>query len=56
MGDTVRQQHVDTTVSAEALQKAEAYVEQEEGTPNRLGGGLGIFVTAVSVTMSLFHL
>ena len=57
MGDTVRSPHVDTAVvSAEALQKAEAYVEQEEGTLNRLGGVLGVFVTAVAVTMSLFHL
>ena len=39
MGDTVRPPHVDTAiVPAEALQKAEAYVEQEEGTLNRLGG------------------
>ena len=56
MGDTVRPPHVDTAVPAEALQKAEEYIEQEEGSLNRLGGALGIFVTAVAVVMSLFHL
>ena len=43
-------------VPAEALQKAEAYVELEEGPLNKLGGALGTFVTAVAVIMSLFHL
>ena len=57
MGDTVRLPHVDTAiVPAEALQKAEEYIEQEEGSLNRLGGALGTFVTAVAVVMSLFHL
>ena len=56
MGDTVRPPHVDTAVPAEALQKAEEYIEQEEGSLNRLGGALGTFVTAVAVVMSLFHL
>jgi TRAP-type uncharacterized transport system fused permease subunit len=57
MGDTVRSPHIDTDiVPAEALQKAEAYVEQEEGTLNRLRGALGAFVTVMAVAMSLFHL
>ena len=56
MGDTVRPPHVDTAVPAEALQKAEEYIEKEEGALNRLGGALGTFVTAVAVVMSLFHL
>ena len=30
--------------------------KRQEGTLNRLGGVLGVFVTAVAVTMSLFHL
>ena len=47
---------VDATVSPDAVERAEAYVEQEEGAVNRLPGALGVFVTAVAVGMSLFHL
>jgi TRAP transporter 4TM/12TM fusion protein len=43
-------------VSVEALRKAEAYIEAEEGAANRLSGPLGVFITAVAVIMSLFHL
>src|SRR6266545_8197373 len=43
-------------VDAEALKKAEEYIEHEEGATNRLRGGLGVFVAAVAVAMSLFHL
>src|SRR5215510_8792255 len=43
-------------VDAEALKKAEAYIEQEEGAANRLRGWLGSFVTATAVVMSVFHL
>ena len=43
-------------VSDEAVQRATAYVEQEEGALNRFPGALGAFVTAVAVIMSLFHL
>src|SRR5437660_3247206 len=44
-------------VSADALKKAEQYVEQEEGGAlNKLRGALGTFVTAVAVIMSTFHL
>ena len=43
-------------VSAEQLKKAEEYIEAEEGASNRLSGRMGIFVTAVAVAMSLFHL
>ena len=51
------QPHVDTPRRpAEALKKAEEYVEQEEGALNKLRGALGTFVTAVAVIMSLFHL
>ncbi len=56
MVDTGRQPNDDAIVSAEALQKAEEYIEQEEGPLNKLGGKLGTFVTAVAVIMSLFHL
>ncbi|MGH8695197.1 MAG: TRAP transporter permease [Burkholderiales bacterium] len=43
-------------ISAAALEKAEHYVEAEEGAHNRLTGALGVFVTAVAIVMSLFHL
>jgi TRAP transporter 4TM/12TM fusion protein len=43
-------------VSREQLQKAEAYVEAEEGVVNRLVGWAGRLVTSIAVTMSLFHL
>jgi TRAP transporter 4TM/12TM fusion protein len=43
-------------ISPEALAKAEAFVESEEGAANRLAGWAGTFVTTVAVAMSLFHL
>jgi TRAP transporter 4TM/12TM fusion protein len=46
----------DAVVSAEALKKAEEYIEEEEGAINKLPGRLGIFATALAVFMSLFHL
>ena len=45
-----------TAVSDEALQKAQLYVEEEEGASNRLGGRLAAFITLVAVGMSVFHL
>ncbi|MEY3666290.1 MAG: hypothetical protein RLZZ153_2472 [Pseudomonadota bacterium] len=47
---------VEGQVSAEALAKAEALVEREEGATNRLAGALAVFVSLVAVAMSLFHL
>ena len=35
-------------VSAEALLKAEQYIEEEEGAANKLKGGLGGFVRLVA--------
>jgi TRAP transporter 4TM/12TM fusion protein len=43
-------------IGAEALKKAEEYVEAEEGAANKLRGPLGVFVSAVAVVMSVFHL
>ena len=43
-------------VSQGQLQKAEAYVEAEEGVVNRLVGWAGRLVTSIAVAMSLFHL
>jgi TRAP transporter 4TM/12TM fusion protein len=39
-----------------ALRKAEVYIEAEEGATNKLIGFAAAFVTAVAVSMSLFHL
>ena len=43
-------------VSAEALQRAEEMLEQEEGVHNRLTGWLAALVATVAVAMSVFHL
>src|SRR5262245_29096817 len=43
-------------VGAEALAKAEEYVEEEEGAASRLRGWTGAFASAVAVAMSLYHL
>src|SRR3954462_3279971 len=43
-------------VSAEALAKAEQYIEEEEGAINKLPGSLGVMATALAVIMSVFHL
>jgi TRAP transporter 4TM/12TM fusion protein len=43
-------------ISDEALRKAEAYVEAEEGATNRLSGIAGYIVTGIAVTMTLFQL
>ncbi|MCC6947204.1 MAG: TRAP transporter fused permease subunit [Bradyrhizobiaceae bacterium] len=43
-------------IAPEALSKAEAYVEAEEGVANRLSGWAGYLVTALAVAMSAFHL
>jgi TRAP transporter 4TM/12TM fusion protein len=43
-------------VSDDALHKAEAYIESEEGAVNRLAGWAGTIVTTIAVAMSCFHL
>ena len=43
-------------VSEEALQRAEQYVEEEEGAANKLKGWLGGFVRLVAFVMAAFHL
>src|SRR3954462_2012513 len=43
-------------IDAAALQKAEEYIEQEEGAANKLKGALAIFITLTAVLMSAFHL
>src|SRR5258708_39764077 len=46
----------EAVIDAEALKKAEVYIEAEEGATNKLRGTLGVFVAAVAVVMSVFHL
>jgi TRAP transporter 4TM/12TM fusion protein len=46
----------DITVSAASLQKAEEFIEAEEGAANKLKGWLAILVTALAFVMSVFHL
>jgi len=46
----------DVAVSDEALKKAEALVEQEEGVARRFTGRAAALVTCAAVAMSLFHL
>jgi TRAP transporter 4TM/12TM fusion protein len=43
-------------ISADALRRAETYIEAEEGAANRLSGWAGTIVTAIAVAMTLFHL
>jgi TRAP transporter 4TM/12TM fusion protein len=43
-------------ISAEALRRAETYIEAEEGAANRLSGLAGTIVTGIAVAMTLFHL
>ena len=46
----------EVVVSAEALKKAEEFIEEEEGASNRFGGRLGKALTAAAIVMSLVHL
>ena len=43
-------------VSEEALKKAEAFIEADEGASNKFKGWLAILVTVMAVAMSVFHL
>ncbi len=46
----------DVVISDEALKRANEYIEEEEGHAHHLGGVLGLFVTLLAITMSVFHL
>ena len=46
----------DHHVSDDALLKAEEFIEAEEGAANKLKGWLKVFIVAVAVVMSAFHL
>src|SRR5216683_948878 len=56
MSEVARPAPDEPVIDAEALKKAEVYIEAEEGATNKLRGTLGAFVTAVAVVMSVFHL
>jgi TRAP transporter 4TM/12TM fusion protein len=56
MSQTPKPAPAEPVVDAEALKKAEEFIEEEEGRTNKLRGPLGIFVSAVAIVMSLFHL
>jgi TRAP transporter 4TM/12TM fusion protein len=56
MSEAARTAPGDPVIDAQALKKAEEFIEEEEGRTNKLRGWLGIFVTAVAIVMSLFHL
>jgi TRAP transporter 4TM/12TM fusion protein len=43
-------------ISEDALKKAEALIEQEEGVQNKFSGWMADFIVATAVVMSLFHL
>ena len=43
-------------VSEEALKKAEAFIEADEGASNKFKGWLAVLVTVMAVAMSVFHL
>ena len=43
-------------LSLDAREKVERYLEEEEGAFNRLGGRIGVAITAAAVCVSLFHL
>jgi TRAP transporter 4TM/12TM fusion protein len=45
-----------SAISEDALKKAEAYIEADEGALNRLSGIAGSAVIGIAVAMSLFHL
>ena len=46
----------EVVISQQALQKAEEFIEAEEGAANKLRGWLGVLVTTLAVVMSVFHL
>ncbi len=43
-------------ISAEALKKAEEFVEQDEGATNRFHGWLGPAIAVLAIAMTIFHL
>ncbi len=48
--------HPPAQLSEDARERLEQYIEEEEGAFNRLGGWIGVAITAFAVVVSLFHL
>ena len=43
-------------ISADALHRAEEYIEEEEGAAHKLKGWMAVFLTAIAVLTTVFHL
>ena len=43
-------------LTEEQQKQLESFIEEEEGATNRVGGWVGIMLTAVAVAVSLYHL
>ena len=56
MTDEQAQPLQEEALSAEARQRVEELIEEEEGVHNRYVGAVGVLLTALAVVMSLFHL
>ena len=56
MAEDVRGVGGSAAVGADALKKAEEFIEQEEGAANRYRGWFAWLVTAIAVAMTFFHL
>src|SRR5260370_41318387 len=56
MSEIARPAADEPAIDAEALKKAEQFIEAEEGASNKLPGALGIFVSVTAVVMSPFPL
>ncbi|MBL0121491.1 MAG: TRAP transporter fused permease subunit [Betaproteobacteria bacterium] len=57
MSDPFQEQAAaNSEISAEALQKAEEFIEEEEGASHKLKGAMAIFLTAIAVLTTVFHL
>ena len=57
MSDPLQNQAAATDkISPEALKKAEEFIEEEEGAAHKLKGWMAIFLTAVAVLTTVFHL
>ncbi len=56
MSKNARPAQEEVVISADALHKAEEYIEEEGGVHNRYSGTLAVVMTASAVVMSLFHL
>jgi TRAP transporter 4TM/12TM fusion protein len=54
--DIARLHQPSAEVSRDALERAEAMIEREEGVQNRHAGWIAGLVATIAVTMSLFHL